>query len=262
MPLRLLRYVVRIWDRWRDEHPGARRLPPVIPVVLFHGPRGWSAPTRLIELVDIEPRLLEPLGRFIPSFELVLDDLSRRSDEELRLEALSRLTLLLFKHLHDERLEELLPRWAEAFRELARPDATGLQGLCTVIEYMLQVSDLSEAVLGDFLASEVSAEAEGIAMTTAERLRREGHQRGLEEGLEQGLKRGLEQGLERGLERGLEQGRAAGLRGILSRQLTQRFGPLNAKLRARLSSATIGELEAWADRVLTATSPEEVLSSR
>src|ERR1044072_3514622 len=34
MGFRLLRYLVRIWERWLTEHSRARRLPVVIPVVL------------------------------------------------------------------------------------------------------------------------------------------------------------------------------------------------------------------------------------
>src|ERR1700712_4852372 len=37
---RLLRYQVRIWERWRSEHPGSETLPVVLPVVLYHGPTG------------------------------------------------------------------------------------------------------------------------------------------------------------------------------------------------------------------------------
>lgn len=37
MPYRMLRYALRIWDRWLTEHEGARSLPPLLPLVLFHG---------------------------------------------------------------------------------------------------------------------------------------------------------------------------------------------------------------------------------
>ncbi len=32
MPLRLLRSEVRIWDRWTEENPGARWIPPIVPL--------------------------------------------------------------------------------------------------------------------------------------------------------------------------------------------------------------------------------------
>jgi hypothetical protein len=49
MALRMLRYVVRLLERWRQDHPGHALLPVIISLVLFHGPEGgWSAPRRLV----------------------------------------------------------------------------------------------------------------------------------------------------------------------------------------------------------------------
>ncbi|MEZ6184581.1 MAG: Rpn family recombination-promoting nuclease/putative transposase [Planctomycetota bacterium] len=47
---RLLVYAGRALDRHMREHPGAKRLPAVIPVVLYHGERAWTAPRELLEL--------------------------------------------------------------------------------------------------------------------------------------------------------------------------------------------------------------------
>jgi predicted transposase/invertase (TIGR01784 family) len=44
MAFRLLRYLVRIWERWLADHPRAELLPAVVPVVLYHGAEAWSAP--------------------------------------------------------------------------------------------------------------------------------------------------------------------------------------------------------------------------
>jgi len=38
MPARLLRYLVRIWECWEREHPAQVTLPPILPLVLYHGP--------------------------------------------------------------------------------------------------------------------------------------------------------------------------------------------------------------------------------
>jgi len=34
MPFRLLRTMVRIWERWLGEQPDATHLPPIVPLVL------------------------------------------------------------------------------------------------------------------------------------------------------------------------------------------------------------------------------------
>src|SRR5262245_8300368 len=44
MAYRLLCYKARIWERWRAEHPKARTLPMILPIVMYHGATSWSEP--------------------------------------------------------------------------------------------------------------------------------------------------------------------------------------------------------------------------
>lgn len=94
-------------------------------------------------------------------------------------------------------------------------------------------------------------------VTSVERLAIE---RGLEKGMQQGLQQGLQKGLEQGLEQGLERGRAQGSASVLLRQLNRRFGPLSPDVTRRLSQATSGQLEIWAERVLDAGTLDEVFA--
>ena len=61
---------------------------------------------------------------------------------------------------------------------------------------------------------------------------------------------------------GEAKGAAQGRRAMLGRQLRQRFGAIPARIARRLESATPEQLEAAADRVLTATSISEVFGPR
>lgn len=38
----LLRYMVRIWEDFLKNQPDAKRLPPIVPVVVHHGAAGWT----------------------------------------------------------------------------------------------------------------------------------------------------------------------------------------------------------------------------
>lgn len=40
--LQMLRYMMRIWQEWHSQHPKAKVLPAIIPVVLYHGRKGWK----------------------------------------------------------------------------------------------------------------------------------------------------------------------------------------------------------------------------
>jgi predicted transposase YdaD len=57
-----------------------------------------------------------------------------------------------------------------------------------------------------------------------------------------------------GLEKGRQEGRQEGEGLLLRRLLTQKFGPLPPDIEAKLTEASIAELEAWGDRLLQADS--------
>jgi len=61
---------------------------------------------------------------------------------------------------------------------------------------------------------------------------------------------------------GRAEGQAEGRAALLHRQLTRRFGPLPADAVEWLSAATIDELDAIGERLLTARSLEEALGPR
>jgi hypothetical protein len=99
MPLRLLAYMVRIWQRHVAERGGtALPLPIIIPVVLHHSDTGWIRATEFHSLLD--PALIElpEVARLSPGFDFLLDDLTRLSDEQLRRRALGDLASLVDDH--------------------------------------------------------------------------------------------------------------------------------------------------------------------
>src|SRR5437868_2111420 len=53
MAERILGYQVRIWDRWRTEHPRAKALPVILPIVLYHGAAAWSEARSFEALLDV-----------------------------------------------------------------------------------------------------------------------------------------------------------------------------------------------------------------
>lgn len=75
MAWRMLGYLMRIWERYVGRHPAAKRLPVVVPVVIYQGQRRWKASTEFADLFDIDPdQLASVVG--VPRFSYLLDDLS------------------------------------------------------------------------------------------------------------------------------------------------------------------------------------------
>jgi hypothetical protein len=102
MPLRVLGYQTRIWERHWRQHPG-EPLPPIVPIVISHDPRSWNAPSELAELLPSSAREHSALRAVTPNFRGIVDDLSRLSDAELRDRALDTFPTLALWALRDAR---------------------------------------------------------------------------------------------------------------------------------------------------------------
>lgn len=70
----------------------------------------------------------------------------------------------------------------------------------------------------------------------------------------------IEAGRRKGHRQGRRQGIVEGQRQMLLRQLRARFGELTETIVARVEAAGTAELDLWAERVLSARTPEEVVA--
>ncbi len=234
MPLRLLRYMLRIWDGCVAD--GATCLPVIIPVVLHHSVTGWRAPTRFEALFDLPPEA----AAFTPHFTFALDDLGAHSEAALhkrRVSAFTRLVLSALQQTRSERdLGELLRGWAKLIRELRRaPD--GARALRLVFRYLYEVRGRAEFAAVDTTARD-PRESEDLMETMADYLRSEGRAQGLEQGREEGLEQGQ--------------------RKFLLRLLEARFGELSPATCERVRTGNDAELERWGTRLLRASSLDDV----
>jgi predicted transposase YdaD len=234
MVFRLLCYLVAIWKGHRAQHPRAKRLPAILPVVVHHSPTGWTAPVAFEDLLDVDAELLDALGPYVPRFRFLLDDLSAQTDTELRvrprMSAGGKVVLLALKHGRDAvavRIRVLAPDGrAQATRDV----------LASILRYILDTSHVAPAMLRKLLAEQVGREEAEKMLTTAEMLRREGEARGV------------------------KRGEALGKREALLVLLRQRFRRLPAAVTARIEKAGATELDVWLARVLAAESLDDVLS--
>lgn len=182
MPLRLLRYIVRVWDAFLVAHPATDRLPAVIPMVLAHGDRRWNVPTEFVDLVDIDDDAKAAVAPFIPSFRYALDDLARVTDEELLTRAINaygRLALFFLQRARTGR--DFIGRflfWKSAIAELlAQPN--GRASLVTLLRYhWLVAEEPGPEEIRQALENAAGPEAKEAFVTIAEMLKAEGRVEG------------------------------------------------------------------------------------
>jgi predicted transposase YdaD len=180
MPLRLLKYVVRVLE-WHIKEAASRgepvlSLPMVVPIVLHHSERGWSAATRMEQLFDAELLDCLELLALVPRLTFVLDDISRLPDEALHARGLGLLPLLALWVMRDarhrERIELSLHRWAQLLNQLAT-SPSDRDALFTILRYLSVVSELSPGAIYAIIQSQ-APEAKDVLMTLAEQWKAEG----------------------------------------------------------------------------------------
>ena len=140
MPLRVLRYKIRIVDQWLASHKGARRIPVIIPVVVSHVAGGWKASESYMDILMLPGELHDVVRDYVPNFRFIHDDLTKASDTELTsrsMQALGSLALLLLKHSRENKsMVPLLKQWIELLREVWKA-ANREEAFSILIRYIL-----------------------------------------------------------------------------------------------------------------------------
>ncbi len=173
MPLRMLRYMVRIWERFLEEDTSRRKLPPVLPMVLHHSELGWRAPVSLDELLLMPPAACTVLSSYVPHFRFLLTDLSAVPDERLWRGTFEAVVCLLFKYIRSDELPERLVAWTELLRAVALDSRTGLRALHRLVEYVLQTAGIGVEILQE-ATRQIHPIMPALIETTADKLRAEG----------------------------------------------------------------------------------------
>ena len=221
------------------------RLPPILPIVLYNGKDRWTAATDVFDLIPAVPGLVEQFK--IRAKHLVIAE-NAYPDHELA--SLKNLVAAVFRIEHPgspKAMQDLLTSLADWLSD--RPDLRRMFGLwirATLMrksEYSIllpQVHDLQElnVMLADKLkewALEYKAE-------------------GVQEGIEQGIEKGIEQGIEKGIEKGMEKGERLALQKLLSK----RFSSIPPEITARISVATLADIERWFDLAIDAPQLSDV----
>jgi hypothetical protein len=237
MPRRLLSYMDRIWDRFVHDHPGSTRLPAILPLVLYHGAREWTAATRFGQLIDV-PDAARPLVEpYLPMFEMILQDLPRMPDELLTGTTFDAVARILFKHGRSEHLTDVLLRLSEVLEVLA---TAGLHRQCVAVEYVSLVNEHVERErLYAFVADHIGKGAADMGLSLVERERR--------------------QGIEQGIEQGVAIGRAEGNRQALLKLITLKYGAPTPQIESRVMGASDAEVADWMAGILTAPTLEALL---
>lgn len=227
--LQLLRYLARFWDAW-ERQGNQRPVPPVIPVVVYHGARAWTVPTSFAALFGDVPAAL---CRHLPAFEFALIDLGRIEDEALSADLRLRAFLKALKYI----LRPDLPERIDVV--LAEAAVLDILDVVVVLTYI------------DRGQSRVVREAVLNALRRLPAARQEEIMRSI-----------TQPEYDEGLAKGLAQGKVEGKTEALTGLLVRRFGPLSDEIRSRIAGADYETLSKWFDQAIDAPDLDAVFGGQ
>ena len=252
MPLRMLVYLSRIWERFRKENRLPTPLPPIIPAVLPHARGGWTAPRTFHAIVVPRPSSIDGLAELVPDFTFLLEDIAHLSNDDIMdsaLDAFPKVAMWLMRYTPDLRRFLRYLDGLDVLLERVLTHPNGLAAISQLLHYVSRVGD--ELQLDRFRAKirERDPLTEAAAMTNI-----------IQDAIQQGLEQGRTVGRAQGLEQGRAEGRAEGRAAMLTKLLTRTFGGLTPEHQARIAHASPDVLERWFDRALAATSLDDVFA--
>ncbi|QQP89192.1 Rpn family recombination-promoting nuclease/putative transposase [Skermanella sp. TT6] len=226
--LQLLGYEVKIWQWWvqregRDADGRLKPLPPILPLVVYHGEAEWRIPLDFAAGMELGDEMLRP---YLLDFRYSLADLGRIDDASLSREKVLRVGLLILKHgSRRGDLYELLVKLGRAAL------AIGFDDLVALVRYLIaEPNEINAAILRDALTEIVPGQEARIMSIAAEQWKAEG--------------------------------KAEGKADLLLRLLRRRFGDVPESTLERVLGAPDGDLDEWAENILDAPSLDAVFTGR
>jgi predicted transposase YdaD len=252
MAWRFLRYLACIWERWeRDQGGKATSLPLIVPLLMFQGPSGWTAPRRLSALLDVPPELAalgSPVELVFDVDDLrqaiVRDSLARYAIiafvETARVLLLATRAPLPLDPALMARVMALGPQVDLVHREL------GPEAVHTLLRYITSALPPGSP-LRDTILDVITEEKRAMYMSVYDEMRAEGRAEGIDAGKAEGKREGKAEGQREGRAEGKAEGKAE----LLLKVLAQRGLVLEGDLRARITGCTNeAQIERWFDRAL------------
>lgn len=186
MPLRLLSYMVKIWEKHLQTH--GLPLPVVLPFVLHQGPEKWTVDTQFSSLFALPDAAKSMWAQHLPDFTHLLTDLSQRNLPEEPLNPILQAILYLMQSVRQRRQLLEFFEWLGSHDDILVLLPTDLEKL--LLLYALHGEERLDPV-EIYHKLQHNKRLQSDTMSIAQKLINQGLQTGLEKGLEKGRHEGL-----------------------------------------------------------------------
>jgi len=103
--LQLLRYMVEQWHDLEKKELLGSKLPPIFPILIYHGKQGWTPGVHFHDIVHLPHDDMKP---YVPDFQYLLFDASKENEDQYITSVVIRCWLIIVKYLNDPEMREKL----------------------------------------------------------------------------------------------------------------------------------------------------------
>jgi len=178
----LLTYLSRIYNKMEI-------LTPVIPIVFHHGEKEWKVSKNFRDSIELPEDVKNSLTKYIPDFEYALIDLRNEDIEEMLISLTMKVILYTFKNIKNFEDKEKLENFIKLSHDLFYEDS-GIKLINKLLLYLFTTNEVNPEDIEDSINRLISKDKGNIAMTTAERLMKQGIEEAKKEDAVKMIKKG------------------------------------------------------------------------
>ena len=177
----LLRYMVKIWELYRKQNQSAKKLPVIVPIVIYQGKGRWKTKSSIGHLFES----IENMEGYIPEFMSEVFEISQIPDEQIKGDILLRVMFLAQKYSGTpqmiDKLKEIL-----ALLSSLEDKKTKKEYLETFLRYLSATTKKEHIQVVKQELEKVVKKGDDVMTTIAEYWIQEGEKKGRLEGKREG----------------------------------------------------------------------------
>ena len=226
-PLQLAGYMVNIWKRYAADHPERKTtLPPIIPLVFYHGKQDWTVPLSVCDMIEDVPAL----GPYNRSFQYSVRDIGKLAPEQLSSQTDIRAVFQMLRISHLQQVDrDVLGNILALI-----PDKSDLE--TPTLLYIVNAVDTQPEELAAALQQAKLKQKEGLMGTIAEAWIKQGKAEGMAEGITKGKVE------------------------TLLRQVRLKFGNHSSQYEKTVQTASAKQIDQWLDAMVLAQTLDDVFT--
>ena len=179
--LQILKNMTHIWEKHAAHHKETQKLPPIIPMLIYHGEHPWKVDTNFVSMFDIP----DTLGKYIPAFSFELSDVSHIPAEEIKGDLELRIVLTALRYIFHPEIMSRLKDIFQLFREFSDKIKFNQYLELLLIYLGSNIKDVEPEKLRDAV-NEALVEGGAMMSTVFEQILERGKEIGVKEGEERG----------------------------------------------------------------------------